>query len=171
MQFVVNNVISTQAHKLCLKPLSQFLEEVFLHYRISVFQTDEVHKLNSTSIKQNQCNKPLLLQMQMLRTHTYSSLLFVWLVLCVYESWLRQFLVSSPKDFTGTEETRSPAPAQPEDRAADSDLSDRLVSLFTLFTLCTFHLYILSYKKINKFTLPHCGTNKGNIHQFLFSSL
>ncbi len=69
--------------------------------------------------------------MQMSRPHHYaSSKLFVQLVVCLYDSLICTVVVSTPLDFAGQKEALSPAPAQLEDRAADSDLSDRLVTLF-----------------------------------------
>lgn len=44
-------------------------------------------------------------------------------------------LVSPTLDFTCHEDARSPALGQLEDRAADSDLSDRLVIFLTSFCL------------------------------------
>ena len=52
-------------------------------------------------------------------------------MVCQYELLIDMVVFSLKLDFPGHEEALSPAPAQLEDRTADSDLSDRLVTYST----------------------------------------
>lgn len=65
-------------------------------------------------------------------------------------------------DFSGPDEVLYP-PAQPEDRAADSDLSDRLVSLFLPNYLTYINQYVFTIKYCQKATvitpLVHLGSS------------